>query len=344
MKFLGTLISLFLILSVSFGQIPNNFESGFFLTNETTDANLFFLFYPAQTQSNNLLIFLSGGPGCSSELAAFFENGPYFVNPNLTLYSNPYSWNTVANVLYIDSPVGTGFSYPLVMLWSTHTSQYGSLGLYAYTHSLIDYEQYIETQGLYESCKAAIKSGDYNMTSTICNQIMSVIQEYAGDFNPYDVTKTCPPSEPLCYDFTPVSNFLNQASVKQQLGVSSSSEWNLCNTTPYNEIIHDWFNSPIGYIPTLLENYKVLVYSGINGWICNFIGSEQWMGQLDWTYSSQYNNAPRHIVYIDQQISGYYQSFDNLAFFSINGAGHMAPHDQPATTLEMVKMFLNGTI
>jgi serine carboxypeptidase-like clade 4 len=54
---------------------------------------------------------MTGGPGCSSELALFFENGPYTVDSNGNLHTNPYGWNKFANLIYIDQPVGTGFSY-----------------------------------------------------------------------------------------------------------------------------------------------------------------------------------------------------------------------------------------
>ena len=63
------------------------------------------------TKDDPLVLWLTGGPGCASEVALFFENGPYhFNNDNKTLYHNPYSWNTNANLLYVDQPVGTGFS------------------------------------------------------------------------------------------------------------------------------------------------------------------------------------------------------------------------------------------
>lgn len=56
------------------------------------------------------IIWMSGGPGCSSQLALFAENGPYqIINGNLTL--NPWSWNRNATVVWVDQPVGTGFSH-----------------------------------------------------------------------------------------------------------------------------------------------------------------------------------------------------------------------------------------
>lgn len=57
-----------------------------------------------------LVLWLTGGPGCASEVALFYENGPYQFNEDSTLKSNPYSWNQVSNLLYVDQPIGTGFS------------------------------------------------------------------------------------------------------------------------------------------------------------------------------------------------------------------------------------------
>ena len=57
-----------------------------------------------------LVLWLTGGPGCSSELAVFLENGPYKMDMEKQLHYNPYTWSKVANMVYIDNPIGTGFS------------------------------------------------------------------------------------------------------------------------------------------------------------------------------------------------------------------------------------------
>jgi len=57
-----------------------------------------------------LLIWFNGGPGCSSLLGFFQENGPLVIEENGDMSVNTYPWNVRANVLYIESPAGVGFS------------------------------------------------------------------------------------------------------------------------------------------------------------------------------------------------------------------------------------------
>ncbi|XP_052161558.1 serine carboxypeptidase II-3-like [Oryza glaberrima] len=71
-----------------------------------------------------LLLWLNGGPGCSSlGYGAMEELGPFRVKSDgVSLYRNPYSWNNVANVMFLESPIGVGFSY------SNTTADYSRMG------------------------------------------------------------------------------------------------------------------------------------------------------------------------------------------------------------------------
>ncbi|KAI0406966.1 carboxypeptidase S1 [Xylaria palmicola] len=76
--------------------------------------NTFFWFFEARKDPLHapLSIWLNGGPGSSSLLGLFAENGPCYVNPdsNSTRLSE-WSWNNEVNMLYIEQPVQVGFSY-----------------------------------------------------------------------------------------------------------------------------------------------------------------------------------------------------------------------------------------
>lgn len=82
-----------------------------FVKFDNGDDMFYWIFYSRQDQNKDpLTIWLTGGPGCSSELAIFYENGPFTINNDLSLSKNLNSWNNNANLLYLDQPVGTGFS------------------------------------------------------------------------------------------------------------------------------------------------------------------------------------------------------------------------------------------
>ncbi|KAL4638285.1 serine carboxypeptidase-like 35 isoform X2 [Castanea sativa] len=76
---------------------------------------LFYWFFEAQEAPSHkpLVLWLNGGPGCSSiAYGAAQELGPFLVQLNgIKLNLNKFSWNKVANILFLEAPVGVGFSY-----------------------------------------------------------------------------------------------------------------------------------------------------------------------------------------------------------------------------------------
>jgi carboxypeptidase C (cathepsin A) len=77
-------------------------------------ANMFFWFFESRKNPQNasLALWLNGGPGASSLISLASENGPCFVNEDSNSTTlNQWSWNREANILYVDQPVQTGYSY-----------------------------------------------------------------------------------------------------------------------------------------------------------------------------------------------------------------------------------------
>ncbi|XP_009601275.1 serine carboxypeptidase-like 40 [Nicotiana tomentosiformis] len=98
------------------GQPPVKFHQygGYVTVNESAGRALYYYFTEAEnSKSLPLLLWLNGGPGCSSiAFGAMEELGPFRVHSDgKTLYRNHYAWNLAANVLFLESPAGVGFSY-----------------------------------------------------------------------------------------------------------------------------------------------------------------------------------------------------------------------------------------
>ncbi|KAL0574094.1 hypothetical protein V5O48_007853 [Marasmius crinis-equi] len=78
-----------------------------------TNTSMYFWFFEARHEPETapLTLWLSGGPGCSSMRSLFRAHGPCSVSPDgKTTTLNPFSWNNISNMIYIDQPIGAGFS------------------------------------------------------------------------------------------------------------------------------------------------------------------------------------------------------------------------------------------
>ncbi|KAG6575708.1 Serine carboxypeptidase-like 40, partial [Cucurbita argyrosperma subsp. sororia] len=88
---------------------------GYVTVNKTAGRAFYYYFVesPHNKTSLPLLLWLNGGPGCSSlAFGAMAELGPFRARSDgKTLFHNNLSWIHVANVLFLESPAGVGFSY-----------------------------------------------------------------------------------------------------------------------------------------------------------------------------------------------------------------------------------------
>ncbi|KAF8659502.1 hypothetical protein HU200_058445 [Digitaria exilis] len=89
--------------------------SGYITVDELAGRALFYWLQevPPEAQPAPLVLWLNGGPGCSSvAYGASEELGAFRIRPDgATLFLNEYRWNKAANILFLDSPAGVGFSY-----------------------------------------------------------------------------------------------------------------------------------------------------------------------------------------------------------------------------------------
>uniref|UniRef100_M4BFJ1 RxLR effector candidate protein n=1 Tax=Hyaloperonospora arabidopsidis (strain Emoy2) TaxID=559515 RepID=M4BFJ1_HYAAE len=88
-------------------------DSGYVKLPNTVDDHYFYWYFESRSNPSTdpLVLWLTGGPGCSSMMALLVENGPCHVLPDLSTRLNPYSWTNESNVVWLDQPTAVGFTY-----------------------------------------------------------------------------------------------------------------------------------------------------------------------------------------------------------------------------------------
>jgi carboxypeptidase D len=94
--------------------------AGYIDLEDGASSQMFYWLFKAKSYSTTssstsdekpLIIWLNGGPGCSSMIGQFLEVGPLMLTPDGKIEENIYSWTNVADVLFVDQPLGTGLSH-----------------------------------------------------------------------------------------------------------------------------------------------------------------------------------------------------------------------------------------
>lgn len=87
--------------------------AGYVRVNEESERDLYYFLVESKSDPTKdpLVIWTNGGPGCSSLLGLFTEQGHFYLDPSTNkLTPNPYTWSWSANMLYIEHPAGVGFT------------------------------------------------------------------------------------------------------------------------------------------------------------------------------------------------------------------------------------------
>jgi len=224
--------------------------------------------------------------------------------------------------------------------WVDPGVQTGSYAPFLFYHNLINQATVNKANQQNQECVNDINKGNYGKAFFDCNQVLNIVLSDAGNINIYNIDLPCT-YPPLCYNFNPISDYLNQDSVREQLGVGDRT-WSTCSNVVYAPFeASDFETSYRTDIPTLLADYRVLLYNGDLDLMCNFYGTSALLSQMPWSGQTAFNSAANTTwTGPDGQPAGSFRTAEGLTYIVVYNAGHMVPHDQPENALNMINRFL----
>ncbi|KAH9321478.1 hypothetical protein KI387_016117 [Taxus chinensis] len=308
--------------------------SGYVTVDAKKGRSLFYyLAEAAQAPSNkSLILWLNGGPGCSSlGYGAFQEIGPFHVNADgKTLSNNPYSWNQGNGVINANTD-GRGY---VDYMWS---------------HALISDETY---EGVLKNCDFVSLNASGNTPK--CNIFYDQAYAESGNIDPYNIYA------PLCTEdhsnstmgmqgnglngmIDPCSDnyittYLNKPEVQKALHAYHDyitfGNYSLCSSITYSDRALTVL--PI-YEKMLAAGIRVLVYSGDVDSVLPVSGTRLSINALKLKIQKSWYPWMNG----DDDVAGYSIIYKGgLTFATVRGAGHEVPSYQPARALAMVKYFI----
>ncbi|KAI3829879.1 hypothetical protein L1987_04010 [Smallanthus sonchifolius] len=98
------------------GTLPSKHYAGYVTIDENHGKKLYYYYVLSERNPSEdpVVLWLNGGPGCSSFDGFVYEHGPFSFEKTgglPKLHLNPYTWTKVSNMIYLDSPAGVGMSY-----------------------------------------------------------------------------------------------------------------------------------------------------------------------------------------------------------------------------------------
>ena len=193
----------------------------------------------------------------------------------------------------------------------------------------------------YQSCEA-ILSGILEKTAKDgrCTNMYDVRLD--------DVMPSCGMNWPP--DLADVTPYLRKPEVVKALHIDSSkmAGWSECSGA-VGQAFHPTDQPSINFLPSIVAEVPVILFSGQKDLICNHMGTEELIKNMEWNGGKGFEIspgswAPRRDWTFEDKPAGIYQEARNLTYILFYNSSHMVPFDYPRRTRDMLDRFMGVDI
>ncbi|KAH8092135.1 serine carboxypeptidase [Aureococcus anophagefferens] len=296
------------------GDFP--IHAGFLTLDSKAFSNTYFVYSPANGQADADPALAPGRPGASSLFGLFTEIGPFDIDAKMEVISRDIHWNEDHHLLVLDNPLGTGFSFTNdLAAMATDEDMVGAALLEALTQFFALFPD--------------LRTNDFYVTG----------ESYAGKYVPACAARRVVATTNYFIDW------LNTTVGRDAMNVGDVP-YAVLNQTVENQLLGDWMRGVVNKLQVLLENYKVLIYSGAYDIILGAPLTEQALRGIKWSGQQAFLDATKKTWHVATKagpdLAGYARVVGNFTQVVVRGAGHMVPGDQPARALDMITKFVKG--
>ncbi|PSR72048.1 hypothetical protein PHLCEN_2v12078 [Hermanssonia centrifuga] len=265
------------------------------------------------------MLWLNGGPGASTIASGLlFENGPCSVSPDNKTVRNDHSWNEKMNIIYLDEPIGTGYSYAtdgskvttltnlavdvyaFLQVFMHRFPQYASMPFHLAAESWgghfgpnIAHYIFERNQELVYAPRTGILK--INLASVILANGLTEPASQFESIHPYICGAA--PYHPLDPDGAVCKTLKvnTQAYIKIALGVDPSYNYAMVNSE-VNQAFYlegQAMLDSAALLPALVNHgIRLMAYAGNTDGMCNYMGVELWMSRLEHRFHDEFARTP----------------------------------------------------
>jgi carboxypeptidase D len=249
--------------------------------------------------------------------------------------------------------------------WISPPEQYEAYLQYAYAKGLVkkgtDVADKLEAQHRICLKDLAAESGsvDHSSCEAILQSMLSLTTGMNGQgqrdcLNMYDVRlrdtfPSCGMNWPP--DLVHVTPYLRRTDVIQALHLNPNKNtgWMECNGAVGANFRPRTSKPSVELLPDILKEVPVLLFSGAEDLICNHMGTEALIGNMQWNGGKGFevspgNWAPRRDWTVEGQKAGFWQEARNLTYVLFYNSSHMVPFDYSRRTRDMLDRFMGVDI